>query len=187
MSYSPSVTIIYGLYKREESFYLPGITGGSQMARYFTVGELAELIKTPDEKLAVAINRLRNWTREGLLKTSGDKNPGTGSRRLYRETALADAVALQALTDTVGLPAVEAAKLIRKDLEKVRTYFLDPNHIEHVLVFGKSADGWSAGALKLKDLPSHINRMKLDTYIVVDMNRIIDRIGRDHFKEGDNG
>src|SRR5690242_7175268 len=107
------------------------------MEQTFTVSDLARLVKRPDEKLEVAVNRLRNWTREGLIKTLGDKNPGTGRERRYRRSALADAVTLQALTDTVGMPAVVAAAAMRNEIEKVRTFFLDRNHIEHVLVFGK--------------------------------------------------
>jgi len=55
-----------------------------------TVGEIAECIREPSEDLTVVVDRLRNWTGEGLLKTL-DHNPGTGRKRLYPEKALVDA------------------------------------------------------------------------------------------------
>ena len=48
------------------------------MAQTITAKDIAEKIKKPGEKRQVAVDRLKNWTREGLLKPTGEKHPGKG-------------------------------------------------------------------------------------------------------------
>jgi DNA-binding transcriptional MerR regulator len=43
--------------------------------------------------------RIRHWTREGLLTPAGEKNPGTGRTRLYDEAACRKATVLNSLTE----------------------------------------------------------------------------------------
>jgi DNA-binding transcriptional MerR regulator len=43
--------------------------------------------------------RIRHWTREGLLSPTGEKNPGTGRARLYDEAAFRKAKVLNSLTE----------------------------------------------------------------------------------------
>jgi hypothetical protein len=71
------------------------------------VREIASRIRRDDEDLDAVINRLRNWTKEGLLAFLGNKHPGTGKSRSYPEYAVIDALVLTALTAT-GIPAVRA-------------------------------------------------------------------------------
>jgi len=63
----------------------------------FTVSDIAQRIAKPSMDEAVIVERIRHWTREGLLQPAGEKNPGTGRRRRYDEAALADAVVLNEL------------------------------------------------------------------------------------------
>jgi hypothetical protein len=79
----------------------------SPSVRPFTVRDIAKRIRRDDEDLEVVVNRLRNWTKEGLLEFSGDKHPGSGKIRLYPEDAVIDALVLSTLTAT-GIPAVRA-------------------------------------------------------------------------------
>jgi hypothetical protein len=44
-------------------------------------------------------DRVRHWTREGLLSPAGAKNPGTGRARLYDESAVRKARVLNSLTE----------------------------------------------------------------------------------------
>jgi uncharacterized protein YciI len=82
----------------------------SQQPRVLTVREIAGRIRRLDETLPAVIDRLRNWTKEGLLETAGTKNPGTGRRRHYPEHALVDALVLTTLSD-MGIPSVEASQI----------------------------------------------------------------------------
>jgi hypothetical protein len=76
----------------------------------FTVRELAERVRRPDEDITAVVDRLRNWTKEGLLTHLGPKNPGTGRHRRYSQEGLIEAAVLSALAE-VGLPAVRSAML----------------------------------------------------------------------------
>jgi DNA-binding transcriptional MerR regulator len=64
-----------------------------------TVADIAELIRRPDADKAAVIERVRSWTKEGLLEPAGDRNPGTGRPRLYDESAAYDAAILNAMAD----------------------------------------------------------------------------------------
>jgi DNA-binding transcriptional MerR regulator len=68
-----------------------------------TVADIADLIRRPNADKAAVIERLRNWTAEGLLTPAGDRNPGTGRPRQYDDDAVYDAAILNALADH-GLP-----------------------------------------------------------------------------------
>jgi hypothetical protein len=84
-----------------------------------TVREIAQKIQLPDEDLTTAINRARNWTREGLLPTVGEKHPGIGRERLYPRRAILDAVLLQALTSAIGMTAVGALPVLKSVLKEI--------------------------------------------------------------------
>src|SRR5262249_28388325 len=67
-----------------------------------TVSEIAERIRKPSDEKSMIVERLRHWTREGLISTSGEKNPGTGRKRRYDESVLKSAAILNAMAD-IGL------------------------------------------------------------------------------------
>src|SRR5690242_8780479 len=71
-----------------------------------TVRDIAERVQRPGEDLGAVVDRLRNWTKEGLLEPIGERNPGTGRKRLYPEQTIIDAALLTVLTEAVGMPAV---------------------------------------------------------------------------------
>jgi hypothetical protein len=87
-----------------------------------TVREIAEKVRRIDEDVAKVVDRIRNWTDEGLLTPKGRKNPGTGKHRVYPASSLADALVLSILTDAVGMQAVKGPigrmfKALRNTLE----------------------------------------------------------------------
>ncbi|MDR3485257.1 MAG: MerR family transcriptional regulator [Bradyrhizobium sp.] len=64
-----------------------------------TVSEIADRITAPGADKAVIVERLQHWTRERLLTPIGERNPGTGRRRLYDDSALDVAAILNALAN----------------------------------------------------------------------------------------
>ena len=74
-----------------------------------TVGDIARRIREPGEELSAVIDRLRNWTKEGLIKPVGDRSPGTGRKRLYPERAIIDAAILSRLARYYGIWAPKSA------------------------------------------------------------------------------
>jgi len=145
----------------------------------FTVKEIAAEIKRPMEPLQAAIDRLRNWTKEGLISTSGERHPGTGRARQYSQKALVDAVLLQALTDGTGIAAVSAAPIL-KDAKKYISDRPSPT-ARSFLMISRSAGGpgFTMGiASSGGNLLQWFNRNRCDTHIVVDLNQFFARIGK---------
>jgi hypothetical protein len=72
---------------------------------------LADAGRTNDQRLRASRGRcaVSGWTKEGLLRPRGERNPGTGRKRSYSEAAIIDALILTALSDW-GIPAVKAAQ-----------------------------------------------------------------------------
>ena len=64
-----------------------------------TVSEIAERLSDDVSQRAALVERLRHWTREGLLVPMGDRNPGTGRHRVYEDSTAFDAAILNALAD----------------------------------------------------------------------------------------
>jgi hypothetical protein len=85
------------------------------MTATLSVREVARRIQR-GEPLETVVSRLRNWSKTGLLRPTGEKNPGTGRQRHYTESAVIDALILSTLTETLSLPAVEVAKI--RDAER---------------------------------------------------------------------
>jgi DNA-binding transcriptional MerR regulator len=81
-----------------------------------TVSEIAQLLVDEPERQAALVERIRHWTREGLIEPIGVKNPGTGRHREYGTSALVDVAILNALAGIgmqVGQQSV-VLKLVRK-------------------------------------------------------------------------
>src|SRR5262245_61201640 len=106
-----------------------------------TAGEIAERIQEPGEDLRSISERLRHWTREGLLRPIGTQNPGTGRHHKYPQRVLVDAAILSRLTQKYGLwsrkvPLFTTA-LLDKAVEQIPKM---PGHLENkriaYLLFG---------------------------------------------------
>src|SRR5262245_37099558 len=89
--------------------------------RTLTANDIAKRIQRPGESLRSAVDRLRNWTKEGIIKPVGDAHPGTGRKKQYAENAAVTAGILQALSDATGGTAVYlsfVAEEIERDISK---------------------------------------------------------------------
>lgn len=68
-----------------------------------TAGEIAARIQEPGEDLRAITERLRSWTKEGLLKPVGKRKPGTGRHHQYPESAVVSAAILSKLSRHFGI------------------------------------------------------------------------------------
>ncbi len=64
-----------------------------------TAGEIASKLASDEELIPHLVERIRHWTREGLLRPVGERNPGTGKHRRYNNDAVLQAAILNAFTD----------------------------------------------------------------------------------------
>ncbi|MGB9389009.1 MAG: hypothetical protein WCB70_03295 [Xanthobacteraceae bacterium] len=85
----------------------------------YTLSEIAEILAdTPESKPALS-ERIRHWTREGLIQPIGLKHPGTGRHREYENFVLLEISVLEALAG-LGLKVGQqqaALKLLKERME----------------------------------------------------------------------
>jgi DNA-binding transcriptional MerR regulator len=87
---------------------------------HLTVSKICELLVDAPRERPFLKERIRHWARVGLIRSVGDKHPGTGRHREYDGQALVDIVVLNALAEMglqiASLRAVLSASraLIRK-------------------------------------------------------------------------
>jgi hypothetical protein len=95
-----------------------------EAVRPLSARDIAKAISGSEEGQSLVFERVRHWTREGLLPLTGDKHPGTGRKRLFGNDALAIARVLNELAEHgIGVrhPSFEtAANLVRDSLEEIR-------------------------------------------------------------------
>jgi hypothetical protein len=109
------------------------------MVATVTVKDIAERIRREDENLTNVIDRLRNWTKEGLLSAAGDKHPGTGRSRHYPSSAILEALLLTVLTDAVGMPATKA-RAFAAAFDLAKKWLKSDPGTSHLMVIGRSRD-----------------------------------------------
>ena len=76
-----------------------------------------------DADLASAFERVRHWTREGQLELAGERNPGTGRKRLYANKALTKALVLNELSHYGLGVGITLAPEFRKNINRATEYF----------------------------------------------------------------
>jgi len=146
--------------------------------RTLTVSEIADRIRRPHEDVRIAGDRIRNWTREGLLEPVGEKNPGTGKVRRYPESALIDAALLQVITDCTGVAAVAAGGL----LNEARTIFASMKKAGNLksaaLVISKSVGEtkWTMNRVNADKIAQYLAQDAHDTHTVIQVNRLLQHI-----------
>jgi DNA-binding transcriptional MerR regulator len=78
-----------------------------------TVGQIAEQLVSIASNKAATRERLRHWTREGLLSPIGDHHSGTGTHRQYGPSSTYDAAILHAIAcaglNVVSRPYLQTA------------------------------------------------------------------------------
>jgi hypothetical protein len=147
-----------------------------------TVSQIANRIAADGADKAALIERLRHWTREGLLAPSGDRNPGTGRRRLYEDSAVFDAAILNSLADS-GFQLVQQRNLLvamalyvqraKQDWKKGKR---DPFLFLEIANFGDANPQGGTGAVFLHEGRADLIHPRADSSIVLNLSRIFTRL-----------
>jgi DNA-binding transcriptional MerR regulator len=86
-----------------------------------TVGQITEQLATIAPNKEATRERIRHWTREGLLSPIADHHSGTGTHRQYDPSSVYDAAILHAIAraglNVASRPYLQTArqKLVRLD------------------------------------------------------------------------
>lgn len=163
------------------------------MERIVSVREIARHIQRPGETLQVATDRVRNWSKEGLLPVEGAKNPGRGRARIYTEEALLKAGLLNIITD-VGIPTsrlVPTLHLIMSvivdqwhrslNVEKLRKQSSlrkrsPPNPLLLVLEKSVGESDVIANLVPSNDIPSLFVSSHRDLCVLIDLDMLFKRL-----------
>ena len=163
-----------------------------------TVREIAAKLQQPGEDIAKVVDRIRNWTDIGLLKTIGPKKPGTGKHRLYPEDALADALILSILADALGMQTYKGpvGRMI-KILRQIPNFEINggPSRLgsgfanlirsategagKDFLLFGLSRDGTALpeiAVMNAADLAACLGNSQHEAHVILDLGKLKKRL-----------
>ncbi len=142
-----------------------------------TVGKIAEKMSRPGENRRNVVDRIRNWTNEGLLTPTGEKKRGTRKRRIYPRSALVEALILSVLTDAVGMTAVKGASFVRLLKIAKAELLAKTGPGRRFLTIGLSRDGRvEIGTSSTDELAGLVAASEHESYIVVDLFKINERL-----------
>ncbi len=145
--------------------------------RTYTVTELAGLIVRKGEKLDLVGDRIRNWTKDGLLEPLGEKHPGTGRSRTYPEKALIEALVLLELMDCLGIQPVKARyysgwfKAVKLVLER------DTKHKKY-LIFSRGLEQDLIRTATSKELVTALQTSEIASHVVIDLGKLYGNINQ---------
>jgi hypothetical protein len=144
------------------------------MAATLTAQDIARHIQRPGENLTAAVDRLRNWTKEGLIQPVGDLRPGTGRKKRYAEIAITKAVIIQILADATG----GAAGYLAAVADELAPMLLSAYRNKYMVVISrKSGVGrFSIALWDEKLLGKEVFHSPDDVHIVLNPHRILDRL-----------
>jgi hypothetical protein len=150
----------------------------TDLMQTLTVAEIAQRIRRPHEDMRSAGDRIRNWTREGLLTPDGEKHPGTGKVRRYPPSALMDAAFLQVITDCTGVAAVAAGELLGEARRIFARATKAGNLEDSMIVISKSVgeSKWTMSHVTAAKLPAYLIGDQHDTHTVIGLKRLRDHI-----------
>jgi hypothetical protein len=144
-----------------------------------SVGEIGEKVRRPGETLQTAIDRVKNWAKEGLIKAES-KNPGVGRSRQFSESTLVDALLLQFLTDAIGKSVAVAPHLedLREEVSSARKHMRRPNAENVFLAIARplGSDEWQMVATPVSKLEMWLSKKSADTYTLIDLGRLFARL-----------
>ena len=167
----------------------------------FTVSEIAEiLVEAPEDQLAL-IERIRHWTREGLIQPIGSKHPGTGRHREYENLVLLEVSVLEALAG-LGLKVGQqqtALKLLKARMkdgygdgyEAVKSW-IEKGHHRMVIYLAFSNLGGEKPRLDEihSQIISHLHDLQFrpvdDAVVLVNISQIIESMSRKLKNHNDN-
>jgi hypothetical protein len=137
-----------------------------------TAGDIAHYIRRSDEPLGAAIARFRNWEKTGIIKSLGDRHPGTGRKKRYSGAALIESVLLQKIITSIGSPAVSLKPLLDRVSEMTRKGLLAGQHDWLVLSGGVS--GMTIGQTDKTSLQRYLSGMSDNAvHVVIDVGSVV--------------
>jgi len=145
-----------------------------------TTGELAEQIRRRDVEAGVLVERIKHWTRLGLLHPIGGRHGGTGRHYRYDELALIDVAVLSALADA-GV-RIQGMELLYA-LARVNHEFTDWDAKGRQSPFFLRLDSIRGRPFSERAIEVYTGQMKMapdaQVSIIINLNQALTRVPRD--------
>jgi DNA-binding transcriptional MerR regulator len=154
----------------------------------YTVSEIAEILADAPGIEPALIERIRHWTREGLIQPIGLKHPGTGRHREYEDRVLLEVSVLEALAG-LGLKVGQQQTALKLLKERMKGGYALKSWIEkRNLQVGTYLVFSDLGSEKprLDEIHGHIfslgdNQLRPifgDAAVLINISQIIESVGR---------
>jgi DNA-binding transcriptional MerR regulator len=154
----------------------------------YTVSEIAEILADAPGSEPALIERIRHWTREGLIQPIGLKHPGTGRHREYEDRVLLEVSVLEALAG-LGLKVGQQQTALKLLKERMKGGYALKSWIEkRNLQVGTYLVFSDLGSEKprLDEIHGHIfslgdNQLRPifgDAAVLINISQIIESVGR---------
>jgi DNA-binding transcriptional MerR regulator len=154
----------------------------------YTLREIAEILAEAPENKPALIERIRHWTREGLIQPIGPKHPGTGRHREYENCVLLEVSVLEALAG-LGLKVGQQQTALKLLKERMKGGYALKSWIEkRNLQVGTYLVFSDLGSEKprLDEIHGHIfslgdNQLRPifgDAAVLINISQIIESVGR---------
>lgn len=145
------------------------------MTATLTVSEIAGRIWRPTDSLTEAqvVERIRGWTKEGLLVPVGDKNPGPGRHRRYPYTAVGEAILLNVLTEAIGRMQAIKARAFHDVFQAAKEVLAKDATLGKLLVIGLASDGTAEINLtKTEGLPRLLASSGSAAHLIISLGKL---------------
>jgi DNA-binding transcriptional MerR regulator len=161
------------------------------MARTLTVSKIAEILERQPRRQITLVERIRHWTREGLIRPIGQKNPGTGRHRQYNEFVLLDVGVLNVLAN-LGFQVGQQQSVVKQVKELYNQNMLNiyygfaAQEEVYIVVSDPGGEEQKAEVLYVsgKDEETKRNLFKLsaqsDAVILINVGRIYKNVSQKH-------
>ena len=141
-----------------------------------TVSEMAGRIWRLSDNMSKGqlVERIRAWTKEGLLLPVGEKNPGTGRHRRYPQSAVAEAMLLKVLSDAIGRMQSIKTRAFSDLLHAAKEELAKNTGDGKLLIVGLAPEG---GAAEINLVPSDellqiLANSRYEAHFVVDLGKL---------------
>jgi hypothetical protein len=141
-----------------------------------SVSDIANRIWRPDDNMTEAqlVERIRAWTKEGLLVPVGEKNPGTGRHRRYPHSAVPEAMLLKVLSDAIGRMQGIKARAFGELLQAAKEVFANNSTGGKLLIVGLAAEGGATeiNLVQSSGLLEVMASSRYEAHFVIDLGKL---------------
>jgi hypothetical protein len=141
-----------------------------------TVSEIAGRIWRTGDNMTEAqlVERIRAWTKEGLLMPVGEKNPGTGRHRRYPYSAVPEAMLLKVLSDAIGRMQGIKARAFGELLQAAKEELANNPPGGKLLIVGLAPEGGATeiNLVQSGELLKVLAGSRYEAHFVIDLGKL---------------